>query len=159
MASSKPIDYKLIEKLTDLLGKSDLSEIEIEQDDFRIRLSRTTATTVVSAPIAAPAPALSAVSPPGAIAPASQTPEPAATGADSLKSPMVGTAYLSSEPGAAAFVSVGDTVKKGQTVLIIEAMKTMNQIPADRDGTVSAILIDDAQPVEFGEPLIIIDQN
>lgn len=158
MPSSDPIDHDLIRKLAELLSETDLNEIEIEQDKRRLRLSRNAApvqAVVQAAPqMAAPVAAAPAPNAPAeSAAPAAAA--PATEGA--LTSPMVGTAYLSPEPGAAAFVKVGDSVKAGQTVLIIEAMKTMNQIPADKDGKVSAILIEDAQPVEFGEALIVIE--
>lgn len=147
--SKKPsIDQEMIRELAALLKETELSEIEIEQDDLRIRIARNAGRVVeVSAP-AAPAPAAAAPAP--AAAPkANET-------AGALTSPMVGTAYYAPAPGAEPFVKVGDTVKAGQTVMIIEAMKTMNQIAADKSGTVSAILVEDAQPVEFGEPLLII---
>ena len=155
MAKNEPIDHALIRKLAELLSETDLNEIEIEHETLRLRLSRNSAVTQVvqaAAPVAAaPAP----VAAPTAVA------APAAadntSSENALKSPMVGTAYLSPEPGKPAFVSVGDKVKAGQTILIIEAMKTMNQIPAEKAGTVKAILIDDAQPVEFGEPLLVIE--
>lgn len=147
--SKKPsIDQEMIRELAALLKETELSEIEIEQDDLRIRIARNAGRVVeVSAP-AVPAPAAAAPAP-AATPKANDT-----TGA--LTSPMVGTAYYAPAPGAEPFVKVGDTVKAGQTVMIIEAMKTMNQIAADKSGTVSAILVEDAQPVEFGEPLLII---
>ena len=158
MAKNEPIDHELIRKLAELLSDTDLNEIEIEHETLRLRLSRNSAVTQVvqaAAPVAA-APVAAAPAAPAAVA------APAADNASSenaLKSPMVGTAYLSPEPGKPAFVSVGDKVKVGQTILIIEAMKTMNQIPADKAGTVKAIMVDDAQPVEFGEPLLVIEQG
>ncbi|MBA4783185.1 MAG: acetyl-CoA carboxylase biotin carboxyl carrier protein [Rhizobiales bacterium] len=157
MSSSDQIDHHLIRKLAKLLSETDLNEIEIEHETFRIRLSRSPAPiqTVVHA---APQP-LVQHQPPVAVAAPADAPlaAPPASNLNALKSPMVGTAYLSPEPGTPPFVSVGDSVKTGQTVLIIEAMKTMNQIPAERDGKVVAILINDAQPVEYGEPLIVIE--
>ncbi|MEP3233747.1 MAG: acetyl-CoA carboxylase biotin carboxyl carrier protein [Hyphomicrobiales bacterium] len=157
MAKNEPIDHELIRKLAELLSETDLNEIEIEHETLRLRLSRNSAVTQVvqAAPVAA-APVAAAPAPstaPAAVA----APADSAASENALKSPMVGTAYLSAEPGKPAFVSVGDKVKVGQTVLIIEAMKTMNQIPADKAGTVKAILVDDAQPVEFGEPLFVIE--
>lgn len=147
--SKKPsIDQEMIRELAALLKETELSEIEIEQDDLRIRIARNAGRVVeVSAP-EAPAPA--------AAAPAPAAAPKANDTAGALTSPMVGTAYYAPAPGAEPFVKVGDTVKAGQTVMIIEAMKTMNQIAADKSGTVSAILVEDAQPVEFGEPLLII---
>lgn len=156
MSSSDPIDHALIRKLAELLTETDLNEIEIEHETLRLRLSRNSA-PVQAVVQAAPSPAQQVVT--AASAPATELAAPTALAphAGALKSPMVGTAYLSAEPGVPAFVAVGDSVKTGQTILIIEAMKTMNQIPAHKDGKVSAILIEDAQPVEFGEPLIIIE--
>ena len=156
MAKNEPIDHELIRKLAELLSETDLNEIEIEHETLRLRLSRNSAVTQV---VQAAAPAAMAPVAPAPAAPAAVA-APAADNAsteNALKSPMVGTAYLSPEPGKPAFVSVGDKVKAGQTILIIEAMKTMNQIPAEKDGTVKAILVDDAQPVEFGEPLLVIE--
>jgi len=157
MSSSDPIDHNLIRKLAELLAETDLNEIEIEHETLRLRLSRNPAPVqalIQAPPIASAIPAAPQPSPAPVEA---ATPAAAPKGVEPLKSPMVGTAYLAPEPGAAPFVSVGDTVKAGQTILIIEAMKTMNQIPAHRDGRISAILITDAQPVEFGEPLITIE--
>jgi acetyl-CoA carboxylase biotin carboxyl carrier protein len=157
MASkASPIDPELIRTLADLLTESDLSEIEIEQDDFRIRVARTRPQQHVQ--VAAPAPAQPV---PGAATVATAA-APAAGGGDlvgpgTLTSPMVGTAYMSGEPGTAPYVEIGDAVTEGQTVLIVEAMKTMNQIPAHRAGTITRILVEDAQPVEFGEPLLVIE--
>ena len=149
MAKNEPIDHELIRKLAELLSETDLNEIEIEHETLRLRLSRTSEVTqVIQAAPAAVAPVATAAAAPAADNSASE---------NALKSPMVGTAYLSPEPGKPAFVAVGDKVKAGQTILIIEAMKTMNQIPAEKAGTVKAILVDDAQPVEFGEPLLVIE--
>ena len=138
------IDEALIRKLAKLLKETGLTEIEFETDDARIRVNAGgTGPAVVAAPVmAAPAAAATAV----AEGPA----------AGSVSSPMVGTAYLSPEPNAAAFVKVGDRVAKGQTILIIEAMKVMNPIPAPHAGTVTQILVQDGQPVEFGEPLMVV---
>ncbi|HMM14661.1 MAG TPA: acetyl-CoA carboxylase biotin carboxyl carrier protein [Parvibaculum sp.] len=146
--SKAGVDQELIRKLAALLKETDLSEIEIETDDLKLRVARQI--TQVSMPVAA-APAAPAAAAPAA-APASDASHPGA-----LTSPMVGTAYLAPEPGAAPFVTVGSKVTAGQTVLIVEAMKTMNHIPAHRAGTVTKILVEDGQPVEFGEPLVIIE--
>ena len=155
MANKNSIDQSLIKDLANILTETDLSEIEVEQNDLRIRISRNSSvqSVQVQAPVApvaaAPAPAATAsVAEPAAA-------ETAISG--NVPAPMVGTAYLSPAPGADAFVKVGDTVKAGDTVMIIEAMKTMNQIPAPHSGTVKAILVDDAQPVEFGEQLLLIE--
>ena len=141
------IDEALIRKLAKLLKETGLTEIEYETDDARIRVNSGAGGTIVAAaPAAAPAAPAAATSPADADAPA----------AGSISSPMVGTVYLSPEPNAAAFVKVGDRIAKGQTILIIEAMKVMNPIPAPHAGTVTQILVQDGQPVEFGEPLMVI---
>lgn len=163
MAKISQVDQDLIRTIAELVNEANLAEIELEQDDFRIRVTRTLpAKEVVQvsapayaahAPMAAPVPAA---------APSVATPVPAAaedlsSNPGTLTSPMVGTAYLAPEPGAKVFVEVGSKVSEGQTVLIIEAMKTMNQIPAHKAGTVTRILVDDASPVEYGEPLVVIE--
>ncbi|MEL7215684.1 MAG: acetyl-CoA carboxylase biotin carboxyl carrier protein [Pseudomonadota bacterium] len=158
-------DIAFVQALTELLKASDMGEIQVErrmseEDWIDVRVSRQSATVVQAAPASfAPAPAPAAPSAPNPAA----SPAPAAdTGGDpaqepgAVTSPMVGTAYLQAEPGAPAFVRVGDQVSEGQTVLIIEAMKTMNQIPAPHAGTVKRILVEDGTPVEFGSPLLII---
>jgi|SRR5690606_29956181 len=154
MSSRKAgIDQQLIRDLAGILEETNLTEIEVEQEDLRIRVSRAPAAVHAYAP----APAQAAAAPAPAAAP---NPAPAATAEvskNAVPSPMVGTAYSAPAPGAAAFIEVGQTVKEGQTLLIIEAMKTMNQIPSPRAGTVTAILFEDAQPVEFGEPLVVIE--
>jgi len=148
-------DTALIRDLAVLLDETNLTEIELEQGDTRIRVARQMS---INAPVsmAAPAPAAAPVAAPAAAPAAPAAAEPAQSGA-TVASPMVGTAYLSPEPGAAAFIQVGDKVTEGQTIMIIEAMKTMNHIPSTKTGTVKQILVDDAQPVEFGEPLIIVE--
>lgn len=148
------VDQQLIRDLAGILNETNLSEIEVENDDLRIRVSRQAAQ-----PVQAYAPAPMAAMHP---APAALEERPAATGAadqtaNAVPSPMVGTAYLSPAPGSRPFIEIGQTINEGQTLLIIEAMKTMNQIPAPRSGKVTAILCEDAQPVEFGEPLVIIE--
>jgi len=149
------IDTALVRELAELLNETGLTEIEVEDDDRKIRVSR--AAVSVAAPVMAPAPAPVAAAPaPAAAAPSA--PEPAA-GPDmtkAVKSPMVGTCYLFPEPGAAAFITVGNPVKEGDTLLIVEAMKVMNPITAPKSGTVTAILVDNAQPVEFDQPLVVI---
>jgi acetyl-CoA carboxylase biotin carboxyl carrier protein len=144
------IDGELIRKLAGLLDETGLTEIAFAEGEQRIRVSKSAPQTVLAA-----GPAVSAAPAPLAAAPASAVGAVAHPGA--LTSPMVGTAYISSEPGGPPFVRVGDTVKAGQTVLIIEAMKVMNPIKAPKAGTVSQILVGDAQPVEFGEVLLIIE--
>ena len=160
---SSEVDQDLIRSIAELLNEQNLAEIEIEREDFRVRVTRSYATPAMSAPTqvyAAPPPATA----PHSTVPAGSAGALAPTAADdlasnpgTLTSPMVGTAYRSPEPGASPFVDVGAKVSEGQTVLVIEAMKTMNQIPAHRSGTVSRILVEDAQPVEYGEPLIVIE--
>jgi acetyl-CoA carboxylase biotin carboxyl carrier protein len=148
------IDRQLIRELAGILNETHLTEIEVELGDLKVRVSRqsTAIHAVAAAPVAAaqqqaaPAPAPAAV--------ATGTKE---VSKNTVTSPMVGTAYASPAPGAKAFIEVGQAVKEGQTLLIIEAMKTMNQIPSPRSGTVTAILFEDAQPVEFGEPLVIVE--
>lgn len=145
------IDQQLIRDLAAILDETKLTEIEVEEGDLKIRVARQVQAVqaTVQAPMAAP------VAQPAA--PAAAPEAPVDVSKNAVPSPMVGTAYRASSPGSAPFIEVGQTVTKGQTLLIIEAMKTMNQIPAPRDGTVTAILVDDAQPVEFGEPLVVIE--
>jgi acetyl-CoA carboxylase biotin carboxyl carrier protein len=146
------IDKGLIRDLANILNETDLTEIEVEQDDLRIRVSRASATQYVQAPIpAAPAPAAAPVAAPAAAAPAARD------NSNAIPAPMVGTVYLAPAPGSRPFVEVGAMVKEGQTLLIIEAMKTMNQIPAPRSGKVVEIVVTDGQPVEYGEPLVVIE--
>ncbi|AKR55785.1 acetyl-CoA carboxylase biotin carboxyl carrier protein subunit [Youhaiella tibetensis] len=165
MTKASQVDQDLIRAIAELLNKENLAEIEIEQDDFRVRVTRSFAKEVVQvaapayaqAPAAAPAP--QAAVPAGSVpaASAAAVVEDLASNPGTLTSPMVGTAYRAPEPSAAPFVEVGARVTEGQTVVIIEAMKTMNQIPAHRSGTVTRILVEDAQPVEYGQPLIVIE--
>lgn len=149
------IDAKLVRQLADMLAETGLTEIEVEDGDRKIRVSRgAVAAAVAAAPVAVAAPvAAPAAAPAASPAPAA---EPAVDLANAVKSPMVGTAYLLPEPGAAPFVSVGDTVKTGQTLLIVEAMKVMNPITAPRDGVIKQVLIENSQPVEYDQPLIVI---
>ncbi|MEL4069246.1 acetyl-CoA carboxylase biotin carboxyl carrier protein [Ochrobactrum sp. GPK 3] len=149
------IDKETIRDLADILNDTDLTDIEIEHGDLRIRVSRNV--TVQAAATVYPAAAPVAAAAPAAAAPAAAEPTKAELAKNAVLSPMVGTAYLAPAPGARNFIEVGTQVKEGQTLLIIEAMKTMNQIPAPRAGTVKAILIEDAQPVEFNEPLVVIE--
>lgn len=146
------VDQDLIRELAALLDETGLTEIEVERDETRIRIARTAAAVSVAAPAAAPAPAPAALAEKEAAKPV----EPE-NHAGAVLSPMVGTAYRAPEPGGKPFVEVGDTVAEGQTVLIVEAMKTMNQIPAPRAGTVVSIAVEDGQPVEYGEPLLVIE--
>ena len=158
MADKKTgIDQALIRDLANILNDTDLTEIEVEQDDLRIRVSRNGTPVMMPQQMQgysfqAPAPA--------AAAPAAVAAPAAPAGRDLSKAvtaPMVGTVYLSPAPGARAFIEVGATVKEGQTLLIIEAMKTMNQIPSPKSGKIVEIIVNDASPVEYGEPLVIIE--
>ena len=153
------IDARLVRKIADILKDTGLSEIEVEHAGLKIRVARElTAAPVNYVQAAAPAYAPAPAAAPAAAAPAAEAaPAPAAARGDAVKSPMVGTAYLSPQPGADAFIKVGDTVSAGQTLLIVEAMKTMNPISAPKAGKIVEILVADAQPVEFGEPLVVIE--
>jgi acetyl-CoA carboxylase biotin carboxyl carrier protein len=156
MAKQKPsIDAELVRELARLLEETGLSEIEIERDGQRVRVARQASPAAIipaAAPVQVQAPPTSPAQP--EVPPAG---EDWANHPGAVKSPMVGTAYRAPEPGAAPFVDVGSQVTAGATLLIIEAMKTMNQIPAPRAGTVTRILVEDGQPVEYGEPLMIIE--
>ena len=160
--TTKEIDQDLIRTIAELINEADLSEIEIEMDDFRVRVTRSRAPETIqyAAPQLPAAPAAPVATGPASIlepAPADSAGDDLAANPGTLPSPMVGTTYLSPEPDAAPFVSVGTKVSEGQTVVIVEAMKTMNQIPAHRSGTVTKVLVADAQPVEYGEPLVVIE--
>ena len=136
------VDHELIRELADLLTETGLSEIEIERDGYKVRVARggISVTTAAAPEASAGASDAEPAKHPGAVT-----------------SPMVGTAFRAPEPGAAPFVEVGSTVSEGETVMIVEAMKTMNQIPTPRAGTVTAIFVEDGQPVEYGEPLIVVE--
>ena len=148
------VDQQLIRDLAGILDETHLTEIEVEQGDLRIRVSRQS--SVVHAAVAGPAPVAS-----NSLIPVAQVDLPASATVDISKnaviSPMVGTAYMSPAPEADPFIAVGQQVREGQTLLIIEAMKTMNQIPSPRAGKVTAILFEDGQPVEYGEPLVVVE--
>lgn len=147
--AKQDVDADLVRRLADLLDETNLTEIEYATQAVRVRVVRQAAAqTVVTGPIAA-APAAVAVAPAAASAPAEHP--------GTVTAPMVGTVYVAPEPGAAAFVKVGDAVREGQTLLIIEAMKLMNPLPSPRAGRITQILVRDAQPVEFGEPLLVIE--
>lgn len=156
-AKSKPgIDAGAIRELAELLTETGLTEIEIEQGGMRLRVARQVA-PVFAHPPAAQSGQTVTVTPGGAAAPAAaEAPKREGPHPGAVTSPMVGTVYVSPQPGAAPFVKVGDSVKEGDTLLIVEAMKTMNPIAAPRGGTVSEICIQDAQPVEFGQTLLIL---
>lgn len=146
------VDQQLIRDLAGILNDTNLTEIEVELGDLKVRVSRQA--PAVHA-IAAPQPGYAPAAQPAASAAAA--PAAADPSKNAVPSPMVGTAYLAPSPDAKAFIEVGQTVKEGQTLLIIEAMKTMNQIPSPRPGTVTAILFEDGQPVEYGMPLVVIE--
>ncbi len=148
------VDTQLVRELAELLNDTGLSEIEVEDGDRKIKVSRTM-TAVAAAPmaVAAPAPVAAPASAPAAAPAAAEAGPPA----NAVKSPMVGTAYLSPEPGAAPFAAVGDKVSAGDTLLIVEAMKVMNPIAAPHGGTVKAVLVESGQPVEFDQPLMVIE--
>jgi acetyl-CoA carboxylase biotin carboxyl carrier protein len=151
-APADPIDARLVRRLAAILNDTGLTEIEVERGDLRIKVARNAGPIAPAIYAAAPAPA-----PAAAAAPATSGSRPEAeTAGEIVKSPMVGTVYLQPEPGAAPFVRAGDTVTEGQTLLIVEAMKTMNPIPAPRAGRIIEMLVSDGQPVEFGEPLAVI---
>ena len=151
------MDLRKLKKLIDLVEESGIAEIEVTEGEEKVRITRTTA--VSHAVYAAPAPAPVAPAAPAPVAPASPAaaPAPALNTANAQKSPMVGTFYRAPSPTSPAFVEVGQTVKEGDTLCIIEAMKLMNEIESDRAGVVKAILIDNGQPVEYGEPLLVIE--
>ena len=144
------IDHDLIRELAKLLDETGLTEIEIERAGLRVRVGRGTVAVPAAAPVAT-------VHAPHAVPAPMAPPTDPSKHPGAVNSPMVGTAYRGPEPGAPPFVDIGSKVVAGETLLIIEAMKTMNQIPAPRSGTVTQILIEDGQPVEFGEPLVIIE--
>jgi acetyl-CoA carboxylase biotin carboxyl carrier protein len=146
------VDIKLVRQLAELLNETGLTEIEVEDDDRKIRVARTVqaASVAVAAPAPAAAPAAAPVAAPVA-------PTPPADHPGALKSPMVGTVYLAASPEAAPFVSVGDSVKEGDTVVIIEAMKVMNPITATKGGKVTQVLVANGQPVEYDQPLVVIE--
>lgn len=160
-STSRPqIDSKLVRELADILKDTELTEIEVEKGELKIRVAREIqAAPAVYAAAPAAAPAAPAAPAPVAAAP-SAAPEtkasPAASDADAVTSPMVGTAYLRPSPEADQFKKVGDKVKEGDTILLVEAMKTFNPINAPKSGTLTKLHVDDAQPIEYGEPLFVI---
>ncbi len=145
------VDAALVRQLAELLDETRLTEIEVEDGDRKIRVARNV-TVAAAAPVAHAAPAPQAP----AAAPA-EAPAAAPSHQNAIKSPMVGTAYLAAEPGARNFVSVGDSVKAGDTLVIVEAMKVMNPITAPASGVVRALLVDNGQPVEFDQPLVVVE--
>jgi acetyl-CoA carboxylase biotin carboxyl carrier protein len=162
MAKASPFDPDLVRELATLIAETDLTEIEVEKGDLRIRVARTV-TAQVTVPMAAPAmhaPAAAPVMapPPAAAASAGASDAKAAAGhAGAVLSPMVGTAYRKPSPDAKNFVEIGSKVEAGEKVLLVEAMKTFNEIVAPRSGTVTTIFVEDGTPVEYGEPLLVIE--
>ncbi|MDB5418137.1 MAG: accB [Phenylobacterium sp.] len=155
-APADPIDARLVRKLADILTDTGLSEIEVEHGGLKIRVAKqlTAAPIHVAAPAPAPMPTPAVQTSATAPAPAAEAPRHAG---EVVKSPMVGTVYMQAQPDSPPFIKVGDSVQAGQTLMIIEAMKTMNPIPAAKSGVVRAILVTDGDPVEFGEPLAIVE--
>ncbi len=157
-AKAKNSETKLIRELAEILNETDLSEIEMKRGDLKIRVSKHSGqviNTVAAPAVAAPAPV--APSPVAAVAAAAEPTADVSDHPGAVKSPMVGTAYTRPSPDASPFVNEGDTVSEGDTVLLIEAMKTFNPITAPKSGKITKIIVSDAQPVEFGEPLFIIE--
>lgn len=148
------VDPALVRQLAELLDDTKLTEIEVQDGDRRIRVARNITVAAAAAPVAA-APAAAPVAAPGILPQGDAVSAPAHSNA--VKSPMVGTAYLAAEPGAANFVSIGSSVTAGDTLLIVEAMKVMNPIVAPTSGRVTAVLVDNGQPVEFDQPLVVIE--
>lgn len=146
------VDIDLVRQLAAVLDETQLTEVEVQDGERRVRVAREV--TVAAAPAMA-APVMAAPAP--VAAPAAETPAAAPSTANAVKSPMVGTAYLAAEPGAKPFAAVGDRVKAGDTLLIVEAMKTMNPILAPAAGTVKAVLVENGQPVEFDQPLVVVE--
>jgi len=150
------IDVNLVRELAEMLDSTHLTEIEVEDGDRKIRVARKVREAAAPQPAYAPAPA-APVAAPAAPAAATDAAPAAPAHASAVRSPMVGTAYLTPEPGAAPFIHVGHQVKQGDTLLIVEAMKVMNPIAATSGGTVTAILVENGQPVEFDQPLVVIE--
>jgi acetyl-CoA carboxylase biotin carboxyl carrier protein len=163
MAKANPFDPELVRELAMLIADTDLTEIEVEKGDLRIRVARTI-TTQVTVPVAAPAAHGPVIAPPPGAAPAApaaldpaESARAAAGHPGAVLSPMVGTAYRKPSPEAKSFVEIGSKVQAGDKVLLIEAMKTFNDIVAPRAGTVTALFVEDGTPVEYGEPLLVIE--
>jgi acetyl-CoA carboxylase biotin carboxyl carrier protein len=155
MATKSPIDPDLVRDLAQLINETDLTEIEVQKGDLRIRVARTITAafqTPMMQPVMQTPPA-----PPAAVPAPIATKAVAAQHPGAVKSPMVGTAYRRPSPDAKAFIDVGSVVKEGEKILLVEAMKTFNEIVAPRAGTVTAIMVEDGQPVEYGEPLVVIE--
>ena len=152
------MDLRKLKTLIDLVSESNVSELEITEADGKVRIVKAGAAPIVMQTVAAPAVAVpAAAAAPAAAAPAAEAPAAPVETGHVVKSPMVGTFYRASSPGAKAFADVGDAVKAGQAVCIIEAMKIMNEIESDVDGTITKILVENGQPVEYGQPLFIVE--
>jgi acetyl-CoA carboxylase biotin carboxyl carrier protein len=156
LPAESSVDARLVRELADVLNETGLTEIEVERGDLRVRITK----SLPPAPMAVAAPVITgpqayAPSAPGAAPPAAAA-APSVPAGEVVKSPMVGTVYMQPQPGASPFVRVGDRVDEGQTLLLLEAMKTMNPIPAPRSGVLVEFLVADGQPVEYGEPLLVI---
>jgi len=147
------MDLRKLKKLIDLVQESGISELEVTEGEEKVKIVRNGGSVVYPAPAPAPTPAPTIALTPAPALPAT----PVAVEGHVVKSPMVGTFYRSPSPGAKHFVEVGDTVKSGDTICIIEAMKLLNEIECDKDGVIKAILVENGQPVEYGEPLVVID--
>ncbi|MGV6876125.1 acetyl-CoA carboxylase biotin carboxyl carrier protein [Pseudochelatococcus sp. B33] len=156
MARISPIDPDLVRELAELIAQTDLTEIEVAKGDLRIRVARNVTATIVASPVAAPVAAAAPAALSAAAAPA-QVPVSLADNPGTVTSPMVGTAYRRPSPDAKPFIDVGSKVQAGDRLLLVEAMKTFNDIVAPRSGTVTAVLVEDGQPVEYGEPLLVIE--
>ncbi|MCW6535894.1 MULTISPECIES: acetyl-CoA carboxylase biotin carboxyl carrier protein [Sphingomonas] len=148
------VDVGLVRQLAELLDTTQLTEIEVEDGDRKIRVARKVSAAAAPAVHYAPAPAAAPVAAPAA---AAEAPAAAPSHANAVRSPMVGTVYLAAEPGAAPFIAAGTQVKAGDTLLIVEAMKVMNPITAPAAGTVKAVLVENGQPVEFDQPLVVVE--
>ncbi|HLT26966.1 MAG TPA: acetyl-CoA carboxylase biotin carboxyl carrier protein [Zeimonas sp.] len=158
------MDLRKLKTLIDLVSESGISELEITEGDGKVRIVKNAPPVMMPAPVAAPAaPAIATPStiagtqPAAGPAPAAEAPAPETPTGHVVRSPMVGTFYRSPQPGAEPFVSVGSEVAEGDTLCIIEAMKLMNEIEADKSGTIKAVLVDNGSPVEFGQPLFVIE--
>ncbi|NNU15038.1 acetyl-CoA carboxylase biotin carboxyl carrier protein [Parvularcula sp. ZS-1/3] len=156
MAKSLDEDLEIVRELANVLNDTGMTEVELERGGLKLRVAKQVQQTVIEAPQAAPMMA-AAPAAPQAAAPAAAAPAALPSSGEAVRSPMVGTAYLSPSPGADEFIAVGATVKAGQTLMIVEAMKTMNEIKSPRDGKVVEILARNAEPVEYDEPLVILE--
>jgi acetyl-CoA carboxylase biotin carboxyl carrier protein len=157
MRKQSPFDAESVRELAKLLAETDLTEIEVQKGDLRVRVARNVTLTVAAPPLATPAAAAPVAAPQAAASGLATATGDAARKEKTVTSPMVGTAFRRPSPEAKPFVELGTVVKEGERILLIEAMKTFNEITAPRSGTVSEILVEDGQPVEFGEPLMVIE--